>query len=442
MIRVLVFGLAFFVGASLTRVARATESDCPEQTRAPPAMPEDCLRAPPGGKLAPDLEILKTPDTPALSTLGLTGTVVGRPATPTGAAVTLATGIASGLVNPGQSMAFEFAPFWLFDHPRLTVDDLEKKKWPTALHTASLSFATAPTKVDTPQAATAGQDAQSFALGLRTTLLNGRRSPAAERCAQAIQQFDVADAQSINQAWEVHDREWELNKPKRPEFATQDEYLKALKVFQEHKAAARRQWRARWEAALQRPPAYLLECAPVLQQRQGVLLDLALTARWLFPGGRVGRYHDGGNAAYAGWLTLAIAETRDPFAPTVDTLLDLTVLFVARGEYLDYTGPEPRRFRGDAGGRVVLAWDRFGFSVEVLGRWQLAGPSDKTVRVAGMVDYHLRSGIWATVSFGRGFIEPVPDHAGLIALLNLQANFGPERRIAPDAPPTSRAVAP
>src|SRR3954447_19683576 len=53
--------------------------------------------------LVPDLNVLKTPTSPAFAAIGDAPDEVERPTTPTGAALGLVSGLARGLLTPGTS---------------------------------------------------------------------------------------------------------------------------------------------------------------------------------------------------------------------------------------------------------------------------------------------------------------------------------------------------
>ena len=84
---------------------------CQAQTSVP-APNDDCQKAAPDEADARDLGFLKTPSSPAFMALGLAPTSVERPTTPKGAAVAVATGIASAVgISPAENFAIELTPY-------------------------------------------------------------------------------------------------------------------------------------------------------------------------------------------------------------------------------------------------------------------------------------------------------------------------------------------
>jgi hypothetical protein len=89
--------------------------------------------------------------------------------------------------------------------------------------------------------------------------------------------------------------------------------------------------------------------------------------------------------------------------------------------------------RLDGGARLVVAWERYGFSGEGLIRHEhMADTGDQLRwRAAITIDYRLLGGTWVTATFGKDFGNAAVA-TPLLALANFQWNFGRDRTIRPD----------
>jgi hypothetical protein len=433
--------LLLAIAAALARPrAASAQTSCPD---------EDCIpRPPPGADLVPDLAVLKTPASPAAMVLGVAETQIQRPTTPTGLAFALASGV-SGQVEqkPLDNFAVEVTPYWLFDHPRLTAGDVERSPFANIFRNISLSLATA--GHDEPPTMEGGEPLfhRELAGGLRVSLLSGHPSQAALACERYFDAVARAGVSDLGVASVEFNRRWEAENPRpvnplpRPGPTASPAERAAWDRAQAETRERLQQWAARKEAAKnawmesQQPKdddPVLLDCLDTAQQRVGWLLDGATAYSFDFPAADLGRLDDDGARAFTGWATLAYL-----FDNHVTDRQERAFAWSLMG-----TGRTQREWRAadadvwriDGGGRVVVAWERYGASGEGALRWQRntgADESDLLWRAALTLDYRLSSGTWVSATFGKDFGESEEDEP-LLALANLEWNIGRDRGVRPD----------
>lgn len=438
---------------------------------------------------APDLFTLKTPESPALSVLRLNTLDIQRPTTPSALATTLANGVRAGEDAAFfRDFAVEFAPFWLFPHPDLPFERAALAGWRSIYRNFTLSAATSvrePSEADEPGGSQA-------AVGARTTLYGGGPSPAATACVEVLRERNQKQAEravtsmmdgmrafempergdeslavyrAVLFAWAgreldlqqgsqgdaafeaaIRHRAEELHR-RRPCYASQcpqprypanpadrqqaSEFARARQHYAERhgiaipdlvNAAA-----LRHELEPQTDPATYEKCLTTIHQRQGFVVDMAGAAAWSFPTNEVGD-----EAEFDAWAVWATPGWLWNSASVI-------ALFKATRE----RGAGPSAWNLDAGGRITYAHDRFGISAEVIYR-RVAFDTDtetdeRQYRAVGTLDYRVGEQEWLGFSFGRDYGES--DSAPLIALVNLQWNFGTRRSVKPDTDWTVSAPA-
>jgi hypothetical protein len=458
--------------------AAAADGQCPEAT--PGVVDDACVPTRPAGvALIPDLSVLKSPETPAFAALDLAPTAITRPGTPTGAAVELASGIVHGVMNPGQNVAIDVSPYWLVSHPTVTAKQIADQPSRAFYRRFSLSFATAEGKVKL--ADTSGQLVDTsvgrVAFGARTSLLPGEASEAAKKCGEYVDTFVKHSTEAVATAQAVFVAAWksknptptppprptdgDLDPPKptdarfRPTAPSDEARAEARAKFDE----ANRKWNERmeaieanktylieldawarrldeaiatWRKSLdETPSADVLACLDVMHHREGLMLDIAAAEVLNFPADDIKRLSAAGGHSTLLWATGGYTLTWGTTRPGGGYAYDLSFLGLAKITW-DHVARVPDTRGMQLGARAVLAVQKFGFSVEGLRTAaDGVGAPPTTYRVAAGVDYHLKSGIWLTIT-GGAELDDKGKPTEPLALANFQANFGHERLITPD----------
>jgi len=420
----------------------------------------DCLPPPPGlTAMVPDLDILKTPSSPALSLVGGDPLDIKRPTTPMGAAASLATGLARGLFVPGTTTTVEVTPYWLMQHPFLTAQHVEGSRAWTFARDLSVSVAAAP-GVDpakpTDAPATSNSRAGLVALGLRTTIWPGAPSPAARACAARIDAFmadDVnvraSDEEAFAAAWiKAHPKPTRVEVP-RPVPLTPATALDWKKKMDAANAAvdhlqtthintyndALKEWLTAWK--LSHPvPADVAACSSIIHHRVGFMVSTAGAVLLSAPDGDFNRFHQGGTAGETGWLTAGYAHS---FGQA--TALDLSAFGALRFRHQRIIETSISTNAVDVGARVVAAFTRWGVSLQGmrLGPGANGFGSARAWQGGVAVDYHLKSGYWLTGTAGSSDLGNLDSIGAVTALVHVQYNVGRDRLIPEDVSATQPA---
>jgi hypothetical protein len=439
-------------------VAAAVEA-CAEGDVTPACTKE----APPASQGAPDLTTMKVPEAPASMAIGMSPSEIQRPGTPTEFGLALAGGIARAFTSPLDNFAVQASPYWLFRHPNLTGADLDHHTRWAALRNFSLSAGAAAVKLTDETGNPL--DAKRWAVGARTTLFPGWQSSAALECQRAlVAALDEGSGQlaTARAAFQV---DWDRHHPQpavtlTPGPNSQDPKFSPNGAFDEAAfETARKAWVAARERALKakdqtftawakdrdaalatwlvgyakkrKEDPELQRCLTVLHERVGFMAEVAGAFSMTLPGGDFQQMPALRTRQQTTWLTAGYVFNRNPrkgWRPIDVSLLGLgRYQREARGE-----GDGARRI--DGGGRVVVAWDRYGASVEGTYRREKVGalPARNLSRFACTLDVRLMGGAWGSVTFGKDFGGP--GTTPLIALANLQWNLGVERQLSLDTP--------
>jgi hypothetical protein len=434
--KVVGLALALTAGGSVARAADECPG-APAATADAKDVDRTCVSDPtPASKLAAELDVLKTPDTPAAEALGLTATEIQRPTTPTAAAVAVATGLAKGLLVPGQNLALEISPYWLWSHPHLTATELENQGVGASIDSSlSFSLATAAAKDSTTagvMAPAAPNDVGQLAVGVRATPLRGKPSEAALLCADRIERYTADLALDLSRTLDAKTTEWKAAHPEPKAGPARERWL-------HDRTAVRDEFKTAWKAKLDAMPSDVADCVDVSQHRVGVLVDVAGAATWTAPGWDFTKVSQTGNRDLAGWLTFGYSYTTGPPQSIQSTSLDLSFLGLFRVHWIDDYAMKQSRATVDAGGRIVFAWSRYGASVQyvhIQGALEDAmGVRKNSDRVGLVGDYHLKSGIWATGVIAADLSDPskLDSWSGWRGIVSLQGNFGRDRQLAADS---------
>jgi hypothetical protein len=427
--------------------------------------------------LVPELDVLKTPQAPAFTALGVTPATIERPSTPTGAAIDVVTGLARGVLTPGNNLALQATPFWLTAHPDLSARDVQSSPWATWYRDLTISLATAQATVQRADSAgiVTGLPLNRIALGFRTTIYPGDPSTEALACERVLDQYTLEGAVAFNKEAGDFEKEFEKTYPMPPEPKVEDPgEVNETRYPDPAKRAAAEAAKSEWDAYLAAADAWsstrdealklhshqlkqagyakvhpmsdeVKACLPVVRHRTGPMLDVAAVVTGETPTGATSLEKPGSAVGWTAWTTLAWVFSRGRLSdPKHRTPFDLSVLALGRYQADYVRGPYVDQKALDYGLRFVLALERWGFSVEGLGRYDKALPKfdfmscSCGLKAGGMVDYRLHSGMWATLSFGTDFRE-LDGTTPLRLLANFQANFGLERLITPDTTTTAPA---
>ncbi len=341
---------------------------------------------------------LRTPDSPAAVLLGTASDEVQRPSSVRSLAIQLGNSFVrdSTLVLP-DNYALEFAPYWLFGHPRLELAQFVKENWRSFYQNLTLSLAT--TRLDETVTADDGTTTAVtnayLAVGLRTTLYENRHWPCVDELYKALAEWNerVTTAKSEKAA--------EL------EAAGADEAtLKA--ALAEVEASLQAEFTADAEA-----------CRAEVAARRGFALDLASAFAFRFPDGE---FDAGEFTSAAVWLAPAYLWRQ------------FSVVGLVRYR-ADQVEAAPGRHVLDLGARLVYAIDRFGVAAEGLYRRRLdahRGEEANLYRADVTFDVAIGDGFWFAATFGRAFEGS--DASSLLALANLKFDLGQRRMLVGGAP--------
>ena len=446
------------------RGARAAEGACVADADADAVADlgsmKDCAKTAPGlGKMVPDLDLLKTPVSPALTVVGGAPVDIERPTTATDAAASLASGIVHGLFVPGTTTAIEVMPYWLWQHPRLNADDVAATRELAFLRDISISFAATtgadPAKPAASTATMTSTGAGLVALGARTTIWPGRPSAPAKACMTRIDDFMKGDVSLRNQAEGAFRAAWttahptpkriELEPPKDPSDEAQvADYQARMKAANEGLAsrhiadyrAALDQWLVTWKAT-HGVPDDVAACGSVIDHRVGPMASIAAATLVSAPGGDFSRVHQGGTVGQSAWLTGGYAWLVGDDAPRTFSLLG--AVRVRRQSVLGDASSHV--VAGDYGARVVSAFGKWGVSLQTmrLGQGANGVGSGQSWQGGAAVDYHLKTGYWLTVTAGSTDVASITSWSAATALVSLQYNVGRDRLIVPDTSPNEPA---
>lgn len=349
----------------------------------------------------PELSTLHTPDSPAFVVLGVSPTDIQRPTSVKDFALGVANSFRRGsdVVIP-ENFAVEVAPYWLFPHHGLTMDDADRGSIGTFYRRLTLSIATASPGSEEPndqasETPTASEDGQptprSLGAGIRTTLFHSGPTESEAKCKDTIRQ----EAQRVSHV--IGD--------------TIARELAAGELLHDEAAIEKR----RQELADDLLKAPFADCIAKYVRTRGFAMDLAFAIGAKFPDER---FEDGDVAVWRGWVSTAYAG---------DALSAVLLARLGRDD-LDTNSSETQF---DFGARAILAAGRFGIGGEAIGRYIAKSDVDPRYRLAAIADARIVDNTWLTFSMGRDYGRQ--DSEGeVLAQLGLKWELG-ERRLDIDA---------
>lgn len=151
-------------------------------------------------KSVPEFNRVRTPSSSAFTILGISPTQIQGPGTPRDFALVVANNLQSGsdLTVP-KNLALEIAPYWWFDHDRLTFDEMvNASPGSSLLRNLSLSFGSSSRDYETFDSmgmSTGTATESKLAIGMRTQLLTGNSQ--ADICGGRVQEKAMALARSL-----------------------------------------------------------------------------------------------------------------------------------------------------------------------------------------------------------------------------------------------------
>lgn len=350
-------------------------------------------------KPIPEFDKLRTPSSPAFVLLGISPTRIQRPNTPATIVPSLIEAFGQNRERVPSGYALEVAPYWLFPHPKLTLDDYAQDP-ASLIRTFTVSVGTS----ESTASETPGDGRTSFALGLRTMLVSSTDTAGTNnQCIRDAQAAAAKLAEAIGRIVTP----WIVAHPT----------ASAAEIEEQRELA--------YQAALDNaPPAIRKEieetteqCVDILSVNRGFTLDLSGGGAWSFRDG----IWETGKAATAGiWLT-----------PSWKAGENGNVVGIGSVIWQGLDDVETRMVL-DGGVRGIYAWKTFAISAETIYR-RISSDAldDDQFRVDLGFDIQLRDGIWLTSTFGKDF--SAANARSFLAIANLQWNIG-DRSIKPRTP--------
>jgi hypothetical protein len=388
-----------------TAVAHAqTSSDKPATT---PADAAPATAAPPPisdwDAQVSDFDKLRTPDSPAFVVLGVSPTEIQRPTTPGTLVATLGGAMSDSSLTVPKDFALEIAPYWLFSHPDVPLQDYRSNHLMRPIRTLSLSVGTtqaARSESDTTGMMISHTDSH-IGVGLRTTLFqSGADDPCTAASNGAIELAAAATVSAADKA--------ELETHGKPGDSAYDA---ALKTLIESKVSA---YNAKQKSNLERAVGVHNDtCVALTTSPTGFQVDLAgaidlrvADSKLTWSGTTTAGYAVWANASYD-WLRFsAVAMAR-----LASHDLDVT------------TGTTTER-AFDSGARGIYKAKTYVVSAEALMRYRLTDVPDRTtIKVDAGLEYELTASTWISLTFGKDFAFKPGDAGSFFSLANLKWGF-------------------
>lgn len=383
-------------------IAQQTSSDSTAKSGASSALPE--------------IDKIRTPQSPAFTVLGLAPTTIERPATPSKLALSLANSFTSAdrAVLP-KNYALEVSPFWMVSHPTLRASMLEdsfgardagvlnmlRRVVQNAQQTFTVGIAVADSAFKTTGVSPADTSIFRLGFGSRMTLFRGHWT---EGCLAGIEN-GLAKMSALISAQLAP---WIATHPDADANAIEAQ-TKAI-VQEILKQPTKPQAKQLGDSLVQRDTN-----GDCLSAYRGFTLDAAGAGIGRFP---AQRFDGGGLSAYMYWITAGYTWSDSK-----------GLLAVLRAGKEGNAGKQLGASYTDLGGRLVIPNDDWVLSTEFVSRQRsVNGLTSSVWRWTGGFDYKVAADVWLNTSFGRDFQS---EKAGsLLALINLQWSFGTKSLLA------------
>ena len=347
-----------------------------------------------------DFDKLRTPDSPAFVVLGVSPTEIQRPTTPRTLIAALGGALSNSSLTVPKDFALEIAPYWLFSHPDLPIQDYRSEHLMRPLRTLSLSVATTQTtrSDDVAAAAMTLHTDSHIGLGVRTTLVQlGDDDPCTARAKDKGLEIASTATLSVDEAAQLA----RLGRPGDKAYdATFDAMVKARVAAYDD---------AQKKAIETAAKVHTDKCVALATSPTGFQVDLA------------------------GALDLGVADTKltmrattlAGYAVWANASYDwprLSLATMARLASHDADMTDARAF--DWGARGIYKAKTYVVSAEALVRYRLTDIPDRTtMKIDGGIEYELTPDTWISVTFGKDFAFHPGDAASLFSLANLKWGF-------------------
>lgn len=351
-------------------------------------------------KKLPDFNLIRTPNSPAFSVLGIQPTSIERPNTPADLTISL-DNATEGFSKFPQNYSLELSPYWLSKEPMSLTwrDDIVRSVEESLKRTFSISFATTNRKVGE-------KEVRGLSYGLRAFILSGKMSKKSEDHIKALE-AQLADYSS--KVFEIDSGALRIEFQKRMIEADtiKKKQLNAI-AWYNNERSRQNQKRVEEENSRKEDLKENLEEEGQLfaPQREGLIIELAYAGAYRNDTINT-ELRKGG---YAFWVTPAYVEE------------DYSVVGVYR-QLKDSIGNKSTEY----GVRLVCTKSRYAISVEYLkGEYQSETPLPNRERFSILVEYLLSKSMWLTLSFGDDNKNPQGVNK-LFSSLGLKYNLSSKR---------------
>jgi hypothetical protein len=341
-------------------------------------------------RTVPEIDKLRTPDSPAFVILGISPSEIQRPTTPRGLAVALGGFVTGGELAIPQNFALEIAPYWLVPHRELAMARYRSEDLLRPLRTLSISVAT--TETQRSEAGTTGVVAHTDAdigIGFRTMLLQTGGDDACTAKAKSYANKLLPLVAPTDTDRDLAATKGTLGTP---------EYNAALDAAVQAKVD-------KLLAPFRTPDCVVLAASPI-----GFSLDLAGAIDVHAADAKLSRAATS-VAGYALWTNMSY--DTPSFSGVAVARLAARRLEIP-GETVFDTGLRGSYKHGD-----------YALSAEALVRHRWADPGGATTYKADVaIEYQLSEGTWLTLTFGKGFASAPGEAGSLFSLANIQWGIG------------------
>jgi hypothetical protein len=312
---------------------------------------------------------LQVPNSPAFNLLGISPSVIDRPATPKALGIGLLEASSKSEGNFPRNIALEVTPYWWASHPDLSFKDYYSKTGfgESILQTLAISIGTTETTMQLNGAQVQGT---RLGLGLKFNLISGKANPAIPDKVKEFKKIQLKVLEDVPFEGEVPDT--------------------PLSKLLSAKAR---------------------EIADLDKDRVGWQLKFASGATYDLPNDD---WDDSELTRYGGWLTASY------HSPDVDSVMhQLTFLALGRYIYEDINGQDDNIF--DTGASILWKSREMpvSLSAEYIHRFS---ENDDQDRLVSVLEYIVNETNSVFVSYGKTFESDFEGDDNLVAILGV--NFG------------------